>query len=264
VRLKFEPSGRPEGKAGEYYLTVKPNICVVCGVGKAYLRKNVVPHEYRKYFPAVMKDHQSHDVLLMCVRCHQVSNLHDSRLRQQLADECGAPITSTSSTKVWENSDMKRVRSAGRAIQANRKRQSIPPERLQELIAVLRTHFGMDEVTEEMVDEAASIDCLEVNGEYVPHSRAVVQHHMTTEGLSLIQLESRWRQHFIDTMKPKFLPDLWSVDHQADRLDVKAAEQRIDMVQYKLAREGGVVDLEEYRKEGHAQLGVNPDNAREP
>ena len=38
VRLKFEPSGRPEGKAGEYYLTVKPNICVVCGVGEAYLR----------------------------------------------------------------------------------------------------------------------------------------------------------------------------------------------------------------------------------
>ena len=91
VRLKFEPSGRPEGKAGEYYLSVKPNICVVCGVGEAYLRyppvslhhlcnlmiffapfffnfhirKNVVPHEYRKYFPAVMKDHQSHDVLLM-------------------------------------------------------------------------------------------------------------------------------------------------------------------------------------------------------
>ena len=118
---------------------------------------------------------------------------------------------------------MKRVRSAGRAIQANRKRQSIPPERLQELIAVLRTHFGMDEVTEEMVDEAASIDCLEVifiitvivtivnmnhlqvNGEYVPHSRVVVQHHMITEGLSLIQLESRWRQHFIDTMKPKYV-----------------------------------------------------------
>ena len=65
VRLRFEPSGRPEGKAGEYYLSVKPNICVVCGQAEAYLRKNVIPHEYRRYFPAVMKDHQSHDVLLM-------------------------------------------------------------------------------------------------------------------------------------------------------------------------------------------------------
>ena len=54
------------------------------------------------------------------------------------------------------------------------------------------------------------------------------------------------------------------MDHQAERLDMKAAEQRIDMVQYKLAMEGGVVDLEEYRKEGHAQLGINPENAREP
>ena len=41
---------------------------------------------------------------------------------------------------------------------------------------------------------------------------------------------------------------------------MKVAEQRIDMVQYKLAKEEGVVDLEEYRKEGHAQLGVNPNN----
>jgi len=37
-----------------------------------------------------------------------------------------------------------------------------------------------------------------------------------------------------------------------------------DMVQYKLAEEGGVVDLEEYRKEGHAHLGANPNDAREP
>merc|ERR1719318_1242209 len=132
-----------------------------------------------------------------------------------------------------------RIRSAGRAIQANRKRGAIPPERLTELLLVLRTHYDVEDVTDLMVDKAADIDCLEVNGDYTPHSRAVVQHHMTTVGLSLIKFESRWRQHFVDNMKPRFLPDLWSVDHQAERLDVKAAEQRIDMVQYKLAMEGG-------------------------
>jgi exonuclease 3'-5' domain-containing protein 2 len=73
VRLKFEPSGRPEGPAGEYYLTVKDNICVVCGQTESYLRKYIVPHEYRKFFPEVMRDHQSHDVLLMCTNCHQVN-----------------------------------------------------------------------------------------------------------------------------------------------------------------------------------------------
>ena len=50
VRLKFEPSGRPQGEAGEYYLSVKPNICVVCGQDQSFLRKSVVPHEYRFLF----------------------------------------------------------------------------------------------------------------------------------------------------------------------------------------------------------------------
>jgi len=29
----------------------------------------------------------------------------------------------------------------------------------------------------------------------------------------LLVLERLWREHFLRTMKPKHLPDLWSVDH---------------------------------------------------
>ena len=63
------------GQAGDYYLVAKSNICVVCGSDKDCLRKYIVPHEYRKLFPEVMRDHQSHDVLLMCLKCHRKSNL---------------------------------------------------------------------------------------------------------------------------------------------------------------------------------------------
>jgi len=31
-----------------------------------------------------MKEHKSHDVLLLCASCHQRSNLHDSQLKQSL------------------------------------------------------------------------------------------------------------------------------------------------------------------------------------
>ena len=58
VRLNFEPSGRPEGEAGEYYLTFKANKCVVCGEEESYLKKYVVPHEYRKYFPGKEQQQQ--------------------------------------------------------------------------------------------------------------------------------------------------------------------------------------------------------------
>ena len=30
----------------------------------------------------------------------------------------------------------------------------------------------------------------------------------------LLDLEVRWRKHFLSTMKPKHLPPLWSINHQ--------------------------------------------------
>lgn len=51
VRLNFEPAGRAVGQTGLYYQTAKENKCVVCGESERYNRKNVVPREYRKFFP---------------------------------------------------------------------------------------------------------------------------------------------------------------------------------------------------------------------
>jgi len=48
IRLKFEPRGRPSGER-DYYRSKKKNICVVCGADKSFIRKNIVPREYRKY-----------------------------------------------------------------------------------------------------------------------------------------------------------------------------------------------------------------------
>lgn len=91
VQLKFEPSGRPQAE-DNYYLSFKENICVVCGSDESYLRKSIVPHDYRRYFPVCMKDHHCHDILLMCYECHRVSNFYDEQLRQKLAKEYDAPV----------------------------------------------------------------------------------------------------------------------------------------------------------------------------
>ena len=48
VRLLFEPSGRPVDEQ-DYYLHEKDNVCVVCGAADSYIRKNIIPREYRKY-----------------------------------------------------------------------------------------------------------------------------------------------------------------------------------------------------------------------
>lgn len=91
VRLTFEPAGRNVGDAGQYYATPKDNFCVVCGKSNSYIRKYIVPREYRKFFPAVMKSHTSHDVLLLCPDCHQRSNMSDLMIRKKLSFMCNAP-----------------------------------------------------------------------------------------------------------------------------------------------------------------------------
>lgn len=62
------------------------------------------------------------------------------------------------------------------------------------------------------------------NENYIPHGLKVVQCHSRGGLRALMQLESRWRQHFLDSMQPKHLPQQWSVDHNHQKLLRKHGE----------------------------------------
>ncbi len=102
-----------------------------------------------------MRDHQSHDVLLMCLPCHQRSNLHDYSLRRTLEAECDAPIGTEEDVKVSADFALRQVRSAGRALLTNR--SSIPAARVAELEDVLKKHFEVDAVDEEVMRKGANV-----------------------------------------------------------------------------------------------------------
>ena len=65
LNIKLE---RPNSNSEKYYTTEKENQCVVCSSTEQLIRKNVVPREYRKHFPTVMKTHVSHDIVLLCLK----------------------------------------------------------------------------------------------------------------------------------------------------------------------------------------------------
>ncbi|TSO25215.1 Exonuclease 3'-5' domain-containing protein 2 [Bagarius yarrelli] len=218
VRLLFEPSGRPDSQK-DYYLTAKENLCVVCGKAESYIRKNIVPHEYRRHFPPEMKDHNSHDILLLCTSCHAASNVYDGFLKQLLADEFSAPQGCEEGVRMLEDSDRRRVRSAARALViAN---DNMPASRREELLSVVHAYFCEDsdqkDVTEEMLQTAANLETRIFNENYVPHGLKVVQAYAESGLRGLIELERRWRQHFLSSMQPNFLPPLWSVDHNHEK-----------------------------------------------
>uniref|UniRef100_A0A1A8NID8 Exonuclease 3'-5' domain-containing protein 2 n=1 Tax=Nothobranchius pienaari TaxID=704102 RepID=A0A1A8NID8_9TELE len=224
VRLLFEPSGRPDSQQ-DYYLTAKENLCVVCGKADSYIRKNIVPHEYRRHFPIEMKDHNSHDILLLCTGCHAASNVHDGFLKQQLAEEFAAPQGCEEGVRLLEDSDRRRVRSAARALLSAR--EGLPEQRREELQALIRNFLNMSkeqQLTDEVLQQAAGLETRILNEAYIPHGLKVVRAHAEQGLQGLMDLERRWRQHFLNTMQPRHLPPLWSVDHNHSKFLRKYGE----------------------------------------
>ncbi|XP_019618501.1 PREDICTED: exonuclease 3'-5' domain-containing protein 2-like [Branchiostoma belcheri] len=223
IQLKFEPSGRPSSQDDQYYLSVKENVCCVCGRSESYIRKNVVPHEYRRHFPRAMKDHLSHDVLLLCTVCHQQTSYHDNRLRNQIAREFNAPLGSEDNVKFLEDPVRRKARTAAKALL--RDNNKIPAERKSELETQVKEHYNTEELTTSMLAEAASLETRIENENFVPHAEKVVRSLLEREN-GLVSFEKRWRRHFLDNMKPQFLPPLWSVDHNHGRLERSGAAER--------------------------------------
>ncbi|EDS34334.1 3'-5' exonuclease [Culex quinquefasciatus] len=228
IRLRFEPKGRAVGEVGKYYQTPKENKCVVCGEKDSYIRKNVVPRDYRRHFPLVMKEHISHDVLLLCAPCHRRSTMNDENMRLKLASLCTAPFTANDNPKEIRVESMAELRKAARALVYCADR--IPPERLASLRRKMQRLLGGGQgvqLTREALEHYANIQTAIPNGDYFAHGEKVVEYFKEQPG-GIGELERMWREHFLHSMKPKFMPDLWSVEHNVKRLEIRADEGRVN------------------------------------
>ena len=67
-----------------------------------------------------------------------------------------------------------------------------------------------------VTEYSKSVHCRIANDAFRPHGQAVVEHVIEHGGL--MSFEKVWRQHFLDSLKPRHLPALWSVDHCHEQL----------------------------------------------
>ncbi|KAJ8735085.1 hypothetical protein PYW08_014335 [Mythimna loreyi] len=229
VRLRFEPAGRAVGDVGRYYQLEKENKCVVCGSTNSYIRKNVVPREYRKMFPEIMKEHASHDVVLLCAECHQLSNMRDHAMRARLADMCGAPLEKYQRG----NNEFagKKMKAVARALLYQS--HKLPDARRKELEQVLLQHFpDQHEITEEFLGKVVQTKLALEDSEQESHGVKVVEYFFKNGGL--LRLEELWREHFLNSMEPRHMPALWSVKHNQEKLLVKWNDGRVTQEHLKL------------------------------
>lgn len=90
--LLFEPKGRPEDEGNDFYIQSKKNICVGCGEQNHYLRYRIIPSCYRIHFPEHLKSHRSHDIVLVCVDCHEKAHSSAEKYKKNVALEYGIPL----------------------------------------------------------------------------------------------------------------------------------------------------------------------------
>lgn len=59
----------------------------------------------------------------------------------------------------------------------------------------------------------------EPNVNYFAHGEKVVGYFCRNTGETggLVELERMWRMHFLDVMVPRYMPELWSVEHSVDK-----------------------------------------------
>lgn len=88
----------------------------------------------------------------------------------------------------------------------------IPQDRIEELEKVIKSYYEVDLVTPEVLERARNLEIHVLNLDYVPHGLKVVRYFQEQDG-GLLSLERLWREHFLRTMEPRYLPALWSIEH---------------------------------------------------
>ena len=204
VRLRFNPNGL--GHVGDsYYLTEKVNQCVVCAATQNLNRHHVMPRVFRRHFPEILKEHNYHDILLMCIDCHDLYEAEAGKFKKKICDELGLKIHSGGHVYLPE---IVKVVKAAHALLNNRE---IPEPRHSFLMNTIKDHLGKQELSEEDLKDCAGLftHCSE---QYLGFGQQVM------EKIDDLQLfTERWREHFVSTMNPKYLPEYWDIKKSIGR-----------------------------------------------
>ncbi|KAK9924540.1 hypothetical protein M0R45_032905 [Rubus argutus] len=169
IMLLFEPKGRPEDEGNDFYIQSKKNICVGCGEGNHYLRYRIIPSCYRMHFPEHLKSHRSHDIVLLCVDCHETAHAAAEKYKRKIAAEFGIPLfvrkvvdsqqaQSVSGASVpatnFEDAGVSPLQLRTAAMALLHHGATMPSKRRGELTEIVMTFYGGRQISEEDLEKA--------------------------------------------------------------------------------------------------------------
>ena len=239
-QLIFEPNARgcvdENLKSSNFYIESRTNCCVICGKTENYLRFHVVPILYRSCFPENLKSHKSHDVVLLCMECHEKASKVYETKKEEISKRYGVPLNVIS---VEKSSFLKLTQFQKKCkILMKNKTKSLPEFAQNRLKNNLRVIFeflminseffknfviqnGIKcEKNEDIDDKFLEIFCdkMKIDEKSLPEGKSNLHGKLVIEKVKdLKEFIMEWRKFFIDSFQPKFLPKEWSVEHEIVR-----------------------------------------------
>lgn len=207
IKLNFIPNGLGHDDNDPYYLTPKENICVVSGDDDiTYLTKHhIIPYCFRKHFDLLFKDRSSHDVVLITRKYHYIyENDFATTLKNEIAEELGIPtIEKYSATTNNHNNPAKSI--AKTLISHHKK---MPLKALLDLMIKFEDLTNIKCTMDNIEKYVKKCD----NKTHIPWGKLVVDKITDFQAFS-----ERWRQHFIDSMNPQYMPSGWDIKRKIDK-----------------------------------------------
>jgi len=198
IKLNFIPNGLGNHNKG-YGLSKMHNKCVNCGIEEGLTKHHVVPISYRKFFPEEIKSHNFHDVLPMCVDCHETYERKADEFKKELSSIYDAPLDGL----VTDKSDVpvKYIKMAIALI----KDSKIPNRRRRDMKNKIKSKFNIKRLTRNKIKKISEIKSTIIKK---THGEIVVS---KLSDISLF-IES-WRSHFIKNNECNYLPEDWNINY---------------------------------------------------
>jgi len=228
VQFINEPNGMGFADHEIFGLLPRVNKCVVCGMEDDLQRHHVVPYHYRKFMPLRYKSRNHHDVVLICHKHHQEYEVIAKFYKNIIAETFEVDSIEVMNAKQI-NFMVANLKDNFRAIKLldtilNRY-NDIPEERViwisnefQKLLGINLLDLTLDEIEELYTETDKTIRIRKeglMNVENFYHGKAVIAKLLTVEDYE--KFIRGWKIHFLESMKPEFMPVGWNINFAFSR-----------------------------------------------
>ncbi|XP_050533718.1 exonuclease 3'-5' domain-containing protein 2 [Daktulosphaira vitifoliae] len=213
IRLNFPADIKHKKDA--FSVLFRHNICTVCGRTEHFRKKSIIPKEFIRHMPTEYKSHIPHDTLLLCYWCHVKANTFDFEIRNRLFQKCNVvEINSKKYSMIPMYTKIMRSKHLAKTLLKSHSKipENISKKLKQEVAEIYK--IRADLLSDTFLGYLLNIKSLkyDCNLEHNKAAEKVVKYFM--ERGTLNEMKAMWRQHFVDTMKPKYLPTMWSVTYE--------------------------------------------------